>query len=143
MKGEAAKNGKTPARQPARRAGARRNSLGARSGSRRDELLTIIKQGGGLTRAEILDKMGLKGNKSFDRAYLLRRFRSRARGQLPWIGCNYSHYLRHAVEGSLARNPSGSRFGSAKYGSLSKTHVKSHSFLCRATPHENFNFSST
>src|SRR5437899_1580306 len=62
---EAAKSGKAPARQvAARRTGARKSSGGARSGSRRDELLTIIKQGGGLSRAEILDKMGLKGNKS-------------------------------------------------------------------------------
>ena len=61
---EAAKSGKAPARQSARRTSASRSSGGARSGSRRDELLTIIKQGGGLSRAEILDKMGLKGNKS-------------------------------------------------------------------------------
>jgi len=62
---EAAKSGKAPSRQPAaRRIGGRRTSGGARSGGRRDELLTIIKQGGGLSRGEILEKMGLKGNKS-------------------------------------------------------------------------------
>jgi hypothetical protein len=61
---EAAKSGKAPARQAAtRRTGTRRTS-GVRSGSKRDELLNIIKQGGGLTRGEILEKMGLKGNKS-------------------------------------------------------------------------------
>ena len=61
---EAAKSGKAPARQsPARRTSTRRTS-GVRSGSKRDELLNIIKQGGGLTRGEILEKMGLKGNKS-------------------------------------------------------------------------------
>jgi len=62
---EAAKSGKPPARQVAtRRTGARGTSGGARSGGRRDELFTIIKQGGGLSRGEILEKMGLKGNKS-------------------------------------------------------------------------------
>jgi hypothetical protein len=59
---EAAKSGKAPARQSAtRRTGTRR---GTRGGSKRDELLTIIKEGGGLTRGEILEKMGMKGNKS-------------------------------------------------------------------------------
>jgi hypothetical protein len=59
---EAAKSGKAPARKAApRRTGTRR---GTRGGSKRDELLTIIKEGRGLTRGEILDKMGLKGNKS-------------------------------------------------------------------------------
>src|SRR5438132_9627438 len=63
---EVAKTGKAPARQAAtRRTGVRstRRTSG-RSGSKRDELLTVIKQGGGLTRGEILEKMGLKGNKS-------------------------------------------------------------------------------
>src|SRR5438094_9788436 len=41
-----------------------RRSTGARRGSKRDELLKVIREGGGLTRGEILEKMGLKGNKS-------------------------------------------------------------------------------
>ncbi len=41
-----------------------RRTSGARQGSKRDELLKVIREGGGLTRGEILDKMGLKGNKS-------------------------------------------------------------------------------
>ena len=35
-----------------------------RRGSKRDELLGVIRDGHGLTRGEILEKMGLKGNKS-------------------------------------------------------------------------------
>jgi hypothetical protein len=50
------------ARQP-RSTGTRR-ARGARSGSKRDELLKVIREGGGLTRGQILEKMGLKGNKS-------------------------------------------------------------------------------
>jgi len=50
----------TRPRQPAR--GPRPS--GARRGSRRDELLQVIKAGNGLSRGEILEKMGLKGNKS-------------------------------------------------------------------------------
>src|SRR5690242_14449359 len=42
----------------------RRRRRSGRRGSRREELLNIIKQSHGLTRGEILDKMGLKGNKS-------------------------------------------------------------------------------
>jgi hypothetical protein len=34
-----------------------------RRGSKRDELLMVIQEGHGLTRGEILEKMGLKGNK--------------------------------------------------------------------------------
>jgi hypothetical protein len=61
---EAAKSGRAPARQTAaRRTGTRRTS-GARSGSERDELLKLIQESEGLTRGEILGKMGLKGNKS-------------------------------------------------------------------------------
>ena len=40
-----------------------RRASGSR-GSRRDELLKVIRAGHGLTRGEILEKMGLKGNKS-------------------------------------------------------------------------------
>jgi hypothetical protein len=41
----------------------RRASQG-RQGSKREELLKVIHGGHGLTRGEILEKMGLKGNKS-------------------------------------------------------------------------------
>lgn len=41
-----------------------RRSPGTRRGSKRDELLKVIRGGDGLTRGEILEKMGLKGNKS-------------------------------------------------------------------------------
>jgi len=41
-----------------------RRSSGTRRGSKRDELMKVIREGGGLTRGEILEKMGLKGNKS-------------------------------------------------------------------------------
>src|SRR5437870_8406937 len=41
-----------------------RRSTNARRGSKRDELLKVIREGGGLTRGEILEKMGLKGNKT-------------------------------------------------------------------------------
>jgi hypothetical protein len=37
---------------------------GARRGSRRDELLKLISGSEGLSRGEILEKMGLKGNKA-------------------------------------------------------------------------------
>ena len=59
---EAAKSGKGPARQ----AGARKPSglRQARRGSRREELMNLIRESHGLTRGEILEKMGLKGNKS-------------------------------------------------------------------------------
>src|SRR5215204_118872 len=56
---EAAKTGK-PAR-PASGRGTRRPRQ-ARRGSRREELMTVIRQGNGLSRGEILQKMGLKGN---------------------------------------------------------------------------------
>ena len=36
----------------------------ARRGSRREELLNLIREGNGLSRGEILDRMGLKGDKS-------------------------------------------------------------------------------
>lgn len=59
---EAAKSGKAPTRQT----GARKSSRvrQGRRGSRREELMNIIRQGQGLTRGEILEKIGLKGNKS-------------------------------------------------------------------------------
>jgi hypothetical protein len=56
---EAAKSGKAPARTSGRRAAP------SRRGSKRDGIMEIIKQNpAGLTRGEILEKMGLKGNKS-------------------------------------------------------------------------------
>ena len=59
---EAAKSGKARVRQTSRgRAGGTRR---ARRGSRREELLNVIRQGNGLTRGEILERMGLKGDKS-------------------------------------------------------------------------------
>jgi hypothetical protein len=61
---EAAKTGKAPARQPATRRTGTRKTSGTRSGSKRNELLKLIQGNDGLTRAQILDKMGLKGNKS-------------------------------------------------------------------------------
>lgn len=59
---EAAKSGKGQARQAGARkpAGVRQ----ARRGSRREELMKVIRESHGLTRGEILEKMGLKGNKS-------------------------------------------------------------------------------
>ena len=59
---EAAKSGKA---LPTRRAqtGTRRTSRG-RAGSKREQLLQIIKESHSLTRGEILERMGLRGNKS-------------------------------------------------------------------------------
>jgi hypothetical protein len=57
---ETAKSGKAA---PARQAGTRRAP--SRRGSKRDGILQAIKESmSGLTRGEILEKMGLKGNKS-------------------------------------------------------------------------------
>jgi len=50
----------TAARQPART----RRAPTSRRGSKREELLQVIRDGNGLTRGEILEKMGLKGDKS-------------------------------------------------------------------------------
>jgi hypothetical protein len=55
---EAAKTGK-----PVRTTTPRRASTGRR-GSKREQLLGLIRAGGGLSRGEILEKMRLKGNKS-------------------------------------------------------------------------------
>jgi hypothetical protein len=49
--------------KPAQQSQSRRRRSGRR-GSRREELLRLINQSDGLTRGEILDEMGLKGNKS-------------------------------------------------------------------------------
>jgi hypothetical protein len=53
--------GKATARTPPGRT--RRATTTAR-GSKRDALLQVIRDGGGLSRGEILDKMGLKGDKA-------------------------------------------------------------------------------
>ena len=60
---EAAKSGKTPA--AARQARGVRARPQARRGSKREALMQVIKDSPtGLTRGEILDRMGLKGDKS-------------------------------------------------------------------------------
>ena len=60
---EAAKSGKPPA--AARQTRGARARLQARRGSRREALIQVIKDNpSGLTRGEILDRMGLKGDKS-------------------------------------------------------------------------------
>src|SRR5262245_16112385 len=56
---EAAKSGKAP---PATGRSTRRSS--GRRGSRRAEVLKIIQEGHGLTRGQILEQLGVKGNKS-------------------------------------------------------------------------------
>src|SRR5438270_11065 len=59
---ESAKSGKAaPARQGAGRRGPQ---PGARRGSKREQLLQVIRSGNGLSRREILERMGLKGDKS-------------------------------------------------------------------------------
>ncbi len=55
---EAAKTGKAVRSTTTRRA-----STG-RAGSKRGQLLDVIRAGGGLARGDILEKMGLKGNKA-------------------------------------------------------------------------------
>ena len=52
--GKAARGGSAPAGRQQR----------ARRGSRREELLNLIRGGNGLSRGEILERMGLKGDKS-------------------------------------------------------------------------------
>lgn len=54
---EAAKNGKTVA---SKANGARR----ARKGSRREEITSIVRETGGLTRGELIERLGVKGDKS-------------------------------------------------------------------------------
>lgn len=57
---ETAKTGK-PARGTTAPAGRQQRG---RRGSRREELLNLIREGNGLSRGEILERMGLKGDKS-------------------------------------------------------------------------------
>src|ERR1051325_4201831 len=67
---EAAKTGRAVAtRGRGQRSGGQRASGGSgqrqgRRGSKREELLRVIREGNGLTRGEILERMGLKGNKA-------------------------------------------------------------------------------
>jgi hypothetical protein len=58
---ESAKSGKGASARQGRGASTGRAT---RRGSKREELLTVIRDSQGLSRGEILDKMGLKGNKS-------------------------------------------------------------------------------
>src|SRR3954453_6456542 len=55
---ETAKTGKAVRQEPARR------QRQARRGSRRERLLELIRQSNGLSRGEILERMGLKGDKA-------------------------------------------------------------------------------
>ena len=55
---ETAKTGKNARQEPARR------QRQARRGSRREGLLELIRQSNGLSRGDILEKMGLKGDKA-------------------------------------------------------------------------------
>ena len=55
---ETAKTGKAARPEPARR------QRQARRGSRREGLLELIRQGDGLSRGDILERMGLKGDKA-------------------------------------------------------------------------------
>ena len=57
---EAAKTGKAP-RGKSNAAGRQQR---ARRGSRREELLNLIREGNGISRGEILERLGLKGDKS-------------------------------------------------------------------------------
>lgn len=64
---EVAKTGKQAANwgsSSTRRPGPQTPRRRARRGSRQEELLTLIRQGNGLSRGEILERMGLKGDKS-------------------------------------------------------------------------------
>jgi hypothetical protein len=46
------------------RKGGSKSTSQRRRGSKREELMQVIREGGGLTRGQILEKMGMKGNKS-------------------------------------------------------------------------------
>ncbi len=59
---EAAKSGKAVSARGGGVSGGRRRQ--ARRGSRREALLELIKGAAGLSRGEILERMGLKGDKS-------------------------------------------------------------------------------
>jgi len=57
---ESAKTGKAAASRQTRQSRQPR----VRSGSKREQLLEVIRAGGGLARGEILERMGLKGSKT-------------------------------------------------------------------------------
>src|ERR1041384_267170 len=59
---ESAKTGKAARSGGAATGGGRQQRV--RRGSRREELLNLIREGNGLSRGEILERMGLKGDKS-------------------------------------------------------------------------------
>lgn len=59
---ESAKTGKAARSGSASAGGGRQQRV--RRGSRREELLNLIREGNGLSRGEILERMGLKGDKS-------------------------------------------------------------------------------
>jgi hypothetical protein len=63
---EAARSGKPVKSARPAASGRTRTRLASqgRGGSKRDQLLKLIQESEGLSRAEILEKMGLKGNKS-------------------------------------------------------------------------------
>jgi hypothetical protein len=61
---ESAKTGKAPRGGGAGGAGGGGRQQRVRRGSRREELLNLIREGNGLSRGEILERMGLKGDKS-------------------------------------------------------------------------------
>ena len=56
--------GKYANRGGTRKAVTRRGASGGKRRSRREELLHVIRDGHGLTRGEILEQLGLKGNKA-------------------------------------------------------------------------------
>lgn len=60
---ERAKSGRAPMARQGRGDGRGRQSGGGRRGSRREELLNVIREGRTMSRGEILEKMGLKNDK--------------------------------------------------------------------------------
>ena len=66
-----------------------RRTSGSRRGSKRDELLKVVREGGGLTRGQILEKMGLKGNKTGEMSVSNALTALTKNNQLRWEGRNY------------------------------------------------------
>ena len=62
---EAAKSGKV---LPARQAAAGRGQPRPRRGGKREDVLKVINEGGGLTRGQLLEKMGIKGDAQGERS---------------------------------------------------------------------------
>ena len=94
-----------PSRQQAR---ARRSS-GTRRGSKRDELLKVIREGNGLTRGEILEKMGLKGDKSGEMSVSTRLLRLPSRSRSADETANTSSREAVCVSAAASVAPKGSR----------------------------------